>query len=218
MNKSGFRELVVGAKVPLIANGDMYTQDAISQMLKESHCSGVMLGRPVLLNASILIKSGKTLSQMTVLRDFLTECIRFMPVYQVVKYTLMEMMVARRHTPSILEKLKTSDIGIEYGRVDPHYDSISAARSVRDICAIFSMEADYDQAAKDRIKTNSTTLKNTSHKNIFQDRILETNSSVLNNNSNIIASHDTSEVIVSAVITECGKRKDRDAEEEPAHR
>lgn len=102
------RELVLAAKVPLIANGDMYSQAAISQMLNESNCAGVMLGRPVLLNASILIKSGKTLSQMTVLRDFITECIHYMPVYQVVKYTIMEMMVARRHTPCILEELKAS--------------------------------------------------------------------------------------------------------------
>jgi tRNA-dihydrouridine synthase 2 len=196
------RELVLAAKVPLIANGDMYSQKAISQMLNESKCAGVMLGRPVLLNASILIKSGKTLSQMTVLRDFITECIRFMPVYQVVKYTIMEMMVARRHTPSILEELKASSnlSRIEFGRVDPYYDQVCAARSVRDICAIFDMDKEYDKAVDDRL-TEAALTKSNAHK-------------IPNNNFHT----DSTEVIVSAVIIECGKRKDIDAIETPAHR
>eukprot|EP00596_Hydrurales_sp_CCMP1899_P006875 CAMPEP_0119051694 /NCGR_PEP_ID=MMETSP1177-20130426/73236_1 /TAXON_ID=2985 /ORGANISM="Ochromonas sp, Strain CCMP1899" /LENGTH=401 /DNA_ID=CAMNT_0007031003 /DNA_START=254 /DNA_END=1459 /DNA_ORIENTATION=+ len=197
------KELVLAAKVPLIANGDMYTQEAITQMLNESKCSGVMLGRPVLLNASILIKSGRTLSQMTVLLDFLTECIRYMPVYQVVKYTIMEMMVARRHTPSILEKLKTSPDAcrIEFGRVDPYYDQVCGARSVRDICAIFNMEKDFDKAVKDRITEAALTKSN-----------------ALNIASNKIEHTDSREGMISAVIIECGKRKESDTSETPAHR
>ena len=93
--------IVSACRVPIIANGDIYSQEAMRVIRAKSGCSGVMLGRPVLLNASILRKEGP-LSQLTVLKDYIKRTIDYDPCYQVVKYTIMEMMVSRRHTINIL--------------------------------------------------------------------------------------------------------------------
>lgn len=62
------------------------------------------------------------------------------------------------------------------------------------------MDKDFDKAVKDRL--TETALRSTAHKvrSTYTDRII------------------SSEVIISAVITECGKRKDIDSSEIPAHR
>jgi hypothetical protein len=71
---------------------------------------------------------------------------------------------------------------------------------VRDICAIFDMDKDFDKAVNDRI-TEAALIESNAHK-------------ISSNNDHT----DSTEVIVSAVIIDCGKRKDIDAIEIPAHR
>ena len=44
------RVIDMGIKVPIIANGDMYTSERITEMIAESGCAGVMLARPFLYN------------------------------------------------------------------------------------------------------------------------------------------------------------------------
>ena len=40
------RRIVEAVTVPVIANGDLYTQSDMARMLAESGCCGVMLARP----------------------------------------------------------------------------------------------------------------------------------------------------------------------------
>lgn len=48
------RPLVAALAIPVIANGDVYRQEDVEQLLAASHCAGVMLARPVLYNPSLL--------------------------------------------------------------------------------------------------------------------------------------------------------------------
>lgn len=120
---SAMGTLASSVKIPVIANGDIYTTDDMLSVMQASPrgAAGVMLGRPVLLNPSVLLhlrpqnsqpsegdglaetvrNTGKEgsgdkestkmglnldvscLPIRTVIKDFLVECIRFEPPFQV---------------------------------------------------------------------------------------------------------------------------------------
>jgi tRNA-dihydrouridine synthase 2 len=86
------KQLVDALKIPLIANGDLYSRPAVREMLDKSSCHAVMIARPALLNASILRREedGGPLPQLQVIYDYLSECTRYKPLHQNVKYTIME--------------------------------------------------------------------------------------------------------------------------------
>lgn len=136
------RVIDMGIKVPIIANGDMYTSGRITEMIAESGCAGVMLARPFLYNPSICREEGP-LKQLDIMKAFLTKCLQFDTVYQVIKYTLMEMIIIRRHPPSVLKELGTAQDKTRYATSDPIWLQITRAKSTRDIFAAFDMQAEY---------------------------------------------------------------------------
>ena len=140
------KQLVDCTTIPLIANGDLYTKEAVASMKEKSGCSSVMLARPALVNASALLyisDKSEPLSQLQQFREYLIECIRYDTPYQIVKYTIMEMMVSRRHTNEVLEKLTKSWPDLEFGRMD-EFEKVQCSRSLKDICSIFSVADSYD--------------------------------------------------------------------------
>lgn len=88
-----------------------------------------------------------------VFQDYLRQCIIYEPVYQVAKYTLMEMMISRRHTPVLLDRLQRTAI-MEFGRLDPQYDQVSHCQSIRQLCDVFGIADEYDahQSIKEAAK------------------------------------------------------------------
>jgi tRNA-dihydrouridine synthase 4 len=77
--------LVQSVNVPVIANGDIYTHKDRERIRMETKCAGIMSSRGVLLNASLLIspERGGPHSLREVIRDFLIECVKYHPPYQV---------------------------------------------------------------------------------------------------------------------------------------
>ncbi len=133
--------------LPLVINGDMYTMQMVRDMVRNSGCAGAMLARPLLLNASVLRADG-LLPQVTVMQDFLRHCIRFDIIYQLVKYTLMEMMVMRRHPPSVvatLRKLPPHEMPA-HGRLETYWNPVQSSKSLRDLCVLYELAEEYDAA------------------------------------------------------------------------
>lgn len=129
-----------GIRVPILANGDMYTQARIKEMVEKGGCAGVMLARPFLFDASIVRAEGP-LEQAEIMRAFVRACLQYDVVHQVIKYTLMEMIVYRRHPAPILnQELVTTG---RFTTSDPLWHEVTRAKSTKDICAIFNMQAEY---------------------------------------------------------------------------
>jgi tRNA-dihydrouridine synthase len=140
------KQLVESTSVPLIANGDLYTKEAVKNMMDKSGCASVMLARPTLVNASALLyisNKSEPLGQLQQFREYLIECIRYDAPYQIVKYTIMEMMVSRRHTNEVLEKLIKAWPDLEFGRMD-EFERVQNSRNLRDICETFGIAERYD--------------------------------------------------------------------------
>lgn len=143
------KQLVDCTTIPLIANGDLYTKEAVIQMREKSGCASVMLARPTLINASMLLPiSGKSnpLGQMQQFREYLIQCVRYDTPYQIVKYTIMEMMVSRRHTNELVEKLIKLWPDLEFGRME-EFEKVQCSRSLREICDVFGVVDAYDKNA-----------------------------------------------------------------------
>jgi len=125
------------APIPIISNGDHYGCADVARHVEQSGCNGVMLGRPLLLNASLAaplrawfdqrranssssgtndslsaVRTRGMLSQTQVIKAYLPLCLRFKPPFVVVKYGLQEMTVFRRHPPSKLRSV------VELGAID----------------------------------------------------------------------------------------------------
>ena len=142
-----------GVHVPILANGDMYTQKRINEMVEKGGCAGVMLARPFLFDASIVRAEGR-LEQAAVMKEFMKACLKYDVVHQVIKYTLMEMIVYRRHPPPILtHELSTAG---RYTTSDPIWKEVTRAKSTKDLCAIFDMQAEYAAVYGDDSLTEST--------------------------------------------------------------
>jgi tRNA-dihydrouridine synthase len=119
--------LASSVNIPVIANGDIYTCADLRSVMNFSPrgAAGAMLGRPLLLNPSLLCHlrlrdtihnctsseqskvdlESSCLPIRTVVQDFLHECIRYEPPFQIIKYTIQEMNSQRRHRQ---EKLVSS--------------------------------------------------------------------------------------------------------------
>lgn len=46
--------------IPVLANGDLYTREAIAEIQRLSGCDGVILARPALFNVCLFRKDGHT--------------------------------------------------------------------------------------------------------------------------------------------------------------
>ena len=136
------RVIDMGIRVPVIANGDMYTGERITKMITESGCAGVMLARPFLYNPSICREEGP-LKQLDIMKAFLAKCLQFDVVHQVTKYTLMEMIITRRHPSSVLRELGTAHDKTRFATSDRLWNQITKAKSTKEICDAFDMQKEY---------------------------------------------------------------------------
>jgi tRNA-dihydrouridine synthase 2 len=145
------RELVQAVPgLPLLINGDMYTMALVRDMVSKSGCVGAMLARPLLLNASVLRAEG-LLSQLAVMKAFVQRCIQFDIIYQLAKYTLMEMMVLRRHPPTVLAALKAlpaCEIP-QHGRIEGYWEPVQSSKSLRELAVLYGCRPEYDAAYTD---------------------------------------------------------------------
>ncbi len=132
----------MGVKVPILANGDMYTSERIAKMVSEGVCAGVMLARPFLYNPCINREEGP-LPQLEIMKAFINKCLQFDIVHQVIKYTLIEMIITRRHPPSVLKELGTALDKNRYSTSDPIWNQITRAKSTKEICDAFNMQTEY---------------------------------------------------------------------------
>ena len=143
---STMKELVDAVPgLPLLINGDMYTMQRVRDMVDGSGCAGAMLARPILLNPSVIRTEG-FLPQVTVMKALLRHCLRFDVIYQLAKYTLMEMMVMRRHPPAVVTALRALPTGQvpPHGRLDGYWEPVQCSKSLKDICITFGMRDEYD--------------------------------------------------------------------------
>jgi hypothetical protein len=132
-----------------------------------------MLARPTLVNASALLyisDKSEPLGQLQQFREYLIECIRYDTPYQIVKYTIMEMMVSRRHTNEVLDKLSKAWPDLEFGRME-EFEKVQCSRSLRELCGIFGIADSYD---KNTLNLNSDVIL--AHK--FEDSYFDGVSSV----------------------------------------
>ncbi len=136
--------------LPLICNGDMYSLSIAKEMCDRSGCKGVMIGRPLLLNTSLIRPEG-ILPLQEVMRAFIRKCIQYDVIYQVVKYTLMEMMVLRRHPPVVLNALIAQDRSFWADKVtkgpvtmSPYWELVTKSKSLRHVCEAYGMLDEYN--------------------------------------------------------------------------
>ena len=136
--------------LPLLCNGDMYSLSIAQEMCARSGCKGVMIGRPLLLNTSLIRPEG-VLALQEVKKAFIRKCIQYDVVYQVVKYTLMEMMVLRRHPPAVLDALIVQDPSFWADKVtkgpmtmSPYWELVTRSKSLRHICEAYGMLDEYN--------------------------------------------------------------------------
>ena len=111
-------------------------------MISESGCAGVMLARPFLYNPCIRRAAGN-LKQLDIMKAFIAKCLKFDIVHQVIKYTLMEMIISRRHPPSVLKELSNATDMERCSTSDPLWALLTKAKSTKEICDAFNMQTDY---------------------------------------------------------------------------
>lgn len=85
-------------------------------------------------------------SQADVMRAYLRLCIRYKPLFQVAKYALQEMMVFRRHPPSIIRAIIETGLGIDKEAINPvtggvltkhpKFSEISRCKSLQELCNV----------------------------------------------------------------------------------
>jgi tRNA-dihydrouridine synthase 2 len=136
------RIIDMGVKVPVLANGDMYSDARMESMIQGSGCAGVMLARPFLFDPSLVRPEGR-LAQAVIMKEFVRKCMQFDIVHQVIKYTLMEMMVLRRHPPSVLRELSAAADKSRFHTSDPIWTTVTRAKSTKDVCVAFEMLDEY---------------------------------------------------------------------------
>jgi len=145
------RELVEAVPgLPILINGDMYSLALVRDMVTRSGCVGALLARPLLLNTSVLREEG-LLPQLTVMKAFIRKCVKFDVIYQLAKYTLMEMMVLRRHPPAVLAALKAlpAHETPQHGRMVGYWEPVQSSKSLRELAVLYDCLPEYDAAYSD---------------------------------------------------------------------
>mmetsp|Transcript_1010 Transcript_1010/g.3754 ORF Transcript_1010/g.3754 Transcript_1010/m.3754 type:complete len:246 (-) Transcript_1010:758-1495(-) len=118
-------DVVRAVKVPVIANGDVFTYEDFDRAREATGAAAVMAARGALWNASIFRKDG-VLPLEQVKREFLHECLRWDNPIPGTKYVVREMLIHSRdgiETPEgrALAKCKTlKDLAQTYSLVEEH--------------------------------------------------------------------------------------------------
>lgn len=159
------RPLVAALSIPVIANGDVYRQEDVEQLLAASHCAGVMLARPVLYNPSLLrtlrfvspscgrpVPGDKSyedaisstgsspplplLPLMDVIRTYLHLCSCYESHVSNAKYVVLEMIVRRRHPEYVRRHLAPLELPENI-----NVASVSKAKTLQALGTLFGIEA-----------------------------------------------------------------------------
>ncbi|KDO23637.1 hypothetical protein SPRG_11083 [Saprolegnia parasitica CBS 223.65] len=116
--------------VPVLANGDIYTQEDIARVRAETGCSGVLIARGALHNASCFRKEG-LLPYTENIREFLKVAAETDNVFQNTKYSISRML------PSKVNHLETPSVVLPYDHVT--VPDIAATKSNREMFALFGL-------------------------------------------------------------------------------
>ncbi|OQR97239.1 tRNA-dihydrouridine synthase [Achlya hypogyna] len=117
--------------VPVLANGDIYTQEDIARVRAETGCQSVLIARGALQNASCFRKEG-LLPYTENICDFLRVAAETDNVYQNTKYSVSRML------PSKVNTLEAPSVVVPYG--DVTVADIAATKSNREMFALFGLD------------------------------------------------------------------------------
>jgi len=154
------RAVVNAVKIPVVANGDLYSREDVERIKEESGCAGVMLARPVLYNPSVLrtLNSGEKadivnsvptaatslspssallLPLIEVIRAYLRVCLQYESHVSNAKYVVLEMIVRRRHPDHVKPLLLPLEVpeGI-------NVNTVSKAKTLQALAGLFGVVAE----------------------------------------------------------------------------
>ena len=114
----------------LLANGDLYTHDAISNV--DAYTDGVLLARPALLDpSSIFRRSEERLPKLDVLRQYVRYAQRYDAHPKNTKYVVQEMLAKRRHPSDMRGVLRDQLSSLPF-----KHDAVTATKTLGDLAAL----------------------------------------------------------------------------------
>jgi tRNA-dihydrouridine synthase len=160
------KAVVNAVKIPVIANGDLYSREDVARVREGSGCAGVMLARPVLYNPSVLqtlgcgrpreeeeedgIVSTSTSSLLSspssstlllplidVIRAYLRVCLQYESHVSNAKYVVLEMIVRRRHPDHVKPLLLPLEVPEGI-----NVNTVSKAKTLQALAGLFGVVAE----------------------------------------------------------------------------
>ncbi|KAG0183332.1 hypothetical protein DFQ28_000944 [Apophysomyces sp. BC1034] len=113
--------------IPVIVNGDIYTQEDIPKVKAMTNASSVMIARGAQYNPSVF-RQGGLLSYEEAVDTYIKKCIDVDNVFQNTKYVLLSMCTDPHHTRS------------------ERYNRMQKAKTNLALCEIFGLESYYHEA------------------------------------------------------------------------
>lgn len=113
-------EIVAMAKVPIIANGDVFDRDDLARIWKRTGVSSVMIARGAQWNPSIFRSQGMLCPEV-VTREYLQRAIQVDNQFSNTKYTVLQMWLDRPYS----DKRLTA--------------RLQGTKAMAELCAIFSL-------------------------------------------------------------------------------
>ena len=119
----------------LLANGDLYTHDAISNV--DAYTDGVLLARPALLDPSSIFRSREErLPKLDVLQQYVRYAQRYDAHPKNTKYVVQEMLAKRRHPPDMRGVLRDQLASLPF-----KHDAVTATKTLGDLAALVGVAA-----------------------------------------------------------------------------
>ena len=120
----------------LLANGDLYTHDAISNV--DAYTDGVLLARPALLDPSSIFRSREErLPKLDVLQQYVRYAQRYDAHPKNTKYVVQEMLAKRRH-PSEMRGVLRDQLA---SSLPFKHDAVTATKTLGDLAALVGVAA-----------------------------------------------------------------------------
>ena len=119
----------------LLANGDLYTHDAISNV--DAYTDGVLLARPALLDPSSIFRSREErLPKLDVLQQYVRYAQRYDAHPKNTKYVVQEMLAKRRHPSDMRGVLRDQLSSLPF-----KHDAVTATKTLGDLAALVGVAA-----------------------------------------------------------------------------
>ena len=119
----------------LLANGDLYTHDAISNV--DAYTDGVLLARPALLDPSSIFRSREErLPKLDVLQQYVRYAQRYDAHPKNTKYVVQEMLAKRRHPSEMRGVLRDQLSSLPF-----KHDAVTATKTLGDLAALVGVAA-----------------------------------------------------------------------------